>query len=109
MKSCFISCAVLLLASLPGIAGTPAIIPQPQKIETFDGSFTLLPTTQITADAGSQTTGNFLAARLAAATGYPLKDSSNSSANGIWLTTHPANARLGAEGYELVVATNSVV
>jgi hexosaminidase len=92
----------------------PALIPVPQKMVLGEGVFTLKPDTIICADHASVATANQLAARLRQSTGYPLKVSSRFFAsraikNAILLTTKKAKASLGPEGYELAVATNSVV
>src|ERR1700744_1556860 len=92
----------------------PAIIPQPQQMELQSGVFTLTSAAGIHVDAASRATGNYLAAHLRPATGYPL------ALNGKWffsafgpgdivLTTHNADTNLGAEGYELTVTTSNVV
>jgi hexosaminidase len=91
-----------------------AIIPQPQKLESHDGSFKLSPDIKIVMDFASRETGDYLAERLRQSTGYPLKAgaklfSGSPIENSILLTTANANTNLGAEGYELIVATNSVV
>jgi len=91
-----------------------AVIPLPQKIELRDGAFHLTAATRILVDSGSRATGEFLAERLRPATGFPLKVAtkyfgSTALADGIFLTTKTANTNLGPEGYELTVATNSVV
>ncbi|MBU6411654.1 MAG: family 20 glycosylhydrolase, partial [Verrucomicrobia bacterium] len=111
MKSCFIAAQVVfLLATMPGIAESPALIPRPQKMEARDGFFALLPGTKITAGPGSRATAIFLARRLKTSTGYPLTVDGGASANaGILLTTNSADAALGAEGYTLAAATNLIV
>jgi hexosaminidase len=92
----------------------PAIIPLPQKMELQAGTFTLTPDTRVYVDSASRATAKFLTTRLRQSTGYPFKThtkyfSSKSIKNGILLTTKDANTNSGAEGYELIVATNSVV
>lgn len=92
----------------------PAIIPQPQQLELRAGAFTLTPATRVYADFGSRTTARLLAARLGAATGYPLARStkffgSDPVPGAIFLTTRHANTNLGPEGYELTVAPDGVV
>jgi len=92
----------------------PAIIPKPQKIEIRAGMFKLAPDTKIFASPGSIETANQLATQLRRSTGYPLKVSVNffSSAavtGGILLTTRPYDTNLGAEGYELTVASDAIV
>ena len=110
--------ASILLALSPAIfaAGTNEypIIPQPQEIQRGDGHFQLSPGAKVVTDFGSRKTGKFLAERLRQSTGYPFKTgvkffSRTPVPNAIFLTTQCADTNLGAEGYELTVATNSVV
>ena len=111
---------VLLLTVIPLWAATVladtnelALIPEPQKVQQLDGTFTLMPRTAIYADRASRKTAELLAARLRQSTGYPLKVHwkmlSAVPEDAILLTTKKANAQLGAEGYDLTVATNVVV
>src|ERR1043165_1499990 len=103
-----ISVAVNLFAD-----GNVAVIPQPEKIETRAGNFTLTAATRIYVDSDSRKTGDFLAEKLRPSTGYPFKvskkNSDNAIAGSILLTTKNANTNLGVEGYELTVAPDSVV
>jgi hexosaminidase len=115
----------------------PAVIPLPQRMEMRPGNFALGPETRIQSDAASRTTAERLAERLRRATGYPFPVSADAapSATGlvvtplrtgvfkepvkaarpgaaggvITVTTQDAKASLGAEGYELIVTTNSAV
>ena len=91
----------------------PALIPLPQKMEYRAGVFPLQPKTRILTDAAARDTGQYLAERLGKATGYGLKVSKSTRAQPakgtILLTTKDANPELGAEGYELTVAPDSVV
>ena len=116
MKKLIVGICILLPASAILAAGTnePAFIPLPQRIERFDNAFKLMPQTRICTDWASRETGEFLAARLRQSTGYPLKvavklGANRAVANAILLTTRSADTNLGAEGYALTVATNSVV
>jgi hexosaminidase len=93
---------------------TWAVIPLPQKMARHAGVFKLTSDTRIYVDSASRVTGKFLTERLRPATGYPLKTGTkyfDSAAipSGILLTTKHANTNLGPEGYELTVASNSVV
>ena len=108
----------IILVSLAGAAGTaanePALIPLPQKMERLVGEFKLSPATRILTEPVSVPAADFLANRLRQSTGYRLKVSGKAKpaaqiSEGILLTTNGAAASLGAEGYELIVATNSVV
>ncbi len=109
------TCLLLLAAAVfAGSLNVPAIIPLPQKMELRDGTFQLTAATRVFADSASRATAKFLTAGLRPSTGYPLKVSTkhfDSAAipGGILLTTKNANTNLGPEGYELIVATNSVV
>ena len=79
-------------------------------MEVSNGQFTLSSAAQIDIDAPSAATGEFLAAKLRAATGYriPLYTNNASDKGAIQLTTKNANASLGAEGYELNVTPDAV-
>jgi hexosaminidase len=100
-----------VLNAVGGPAGGPAIVPLPLKMEVRGGVFRLQAGTRILADANARETGRYLADRLGPATGWTLQlGAETEPARGnIVLTTHGANAALGAEGYELVVAEDSVV
>ncbi len=83
-------------------------------MELRAGAFQLTAATRVYADSASQATATFLTAGLRPATGYPLKSStkyfgSAAIPGGILLTTKNADTNLGPEGYELTVASNSVV
>jgi hexosaminidase len=106
---------VLSLTALSAVAAAqaPALIPLPQKMEARDGTFRLQPKMQIIADRASQDTAQYLVDRLTKGTGYRLGIISSTkprSAKGaITLTTDGAKAALGPEGYELIVAPDSVI
>ncbi|MEI6194376.1 MAG: beta-N-acetylhexosaminidase [Verrucomicrobiota bacterium] len=102
----------LLAATGFAAANPPAILPVPQKMVVGDGAFKLAPETRICTDAASRATGEFLAAQLRQSTGYKFKISTvkKGAAKGdILITTANAKTNLGAEGYELTVAPDSVV
>ncbi|HEY1788396.1 MAG TPA: beta-N-acetylhexosaminidase, partial [Verrucomicrobiae bacterium] len=86
----------------------PAVIPMPQEMTVQAGHFELGPDTVIRADSASRKTAAFLAARLRASIGFPFKGHSR-QAPGIMLTCKDADPKLGSEGYELTVSSNSVV
>jgi hexosaminidase len=115
--------ATFLLAA-PAFAAAPAIIPLPQQMQVRPGIFTLCPsqsvpgaparaTTRILVDGLSLQTGQYLATILFRSTGNQFTVATNNAAgpirNAILLTTTNAIAGLGAEGYELTVAPDSVV
>ncbi len=116
MKKPFAAWVVSFFAATTFAAGTnlPAVIPLPRQLELRAGVFQLARTTKIVANFASRETANQLAARLRKSTGYPVEVSVKWAANrevpdAILFTTRNANTNLGAEGYELIVATNSVV
>jgi len=104
----------LLFVATAWAANPPAVIPAPQKMELRAGQFHFAPDTRIYVDSASRETGEFLAGKLRLSTGYKFKVVTKSStqvpiADGLLLTTKSASTNLGPEGYELTVATNSVV
>jgi hexosaminidase len=116
MTTRFLGILLLMAAGTCFAADTnaPALVPAPQHIVLGSGAFTLKPDTIIWTDGGSVATGEQLAGLLRKSTGFPFEVSSKPLARGpvenaILLTTMNAKAGLGAEGYELAVATNSVV
>src|SRR6185312_12489417 len=105
---------VLAATAFGANPNTPSVIPLPQKMEMREGAFHLTGSTAIYVDSTSRETAPFLAERLRASTGYPLKVTTKSRADaaiagGILLTTRNANTNLGPEGYELIAAPDSVV
>jgi hexosaminidase len=107
---------LLLGVATTALAGLPALIPVPQEMRARDGVFQLSPRTRIYTDAAARATGQFLASRLAPATGYQLKvsgkvrpDRESTLSDGILLTTNGADASHGDESYQLIVATNRVI
>ena len=91
-----------------------ALLPLPQKMEVTAGQFQITPHTRIYASPGSLATARQLAAQLRLSTGYPLKVgvklwARSAVTDGIFFTTKSADPGLGGEGYELTVASNSVV
>ena len=108
-----------------GFAASPALVPLPQLlVQTNTGSFTLCPPqvipgapapspTIILVDGAGRETGEYLATTLFKSTSYRFPVGTNSGLapvpQAILLTTNAALASLGPEGYELLVATNSVV
>ncbi len=115
---------VLGLGAFSGFAAGPAIIPKPVTLQSRPGFFTLCPTQQVAGalalartpilvDAASIPNGQFLAATFAKSTGYQFDVVTNSGTvpvrGAILLTTASAVGSLGAEGYELTVAPDSVL
>jgi hexosaminidase len=73
----------------------------------------LAPDTRIMVDAAARDTGEYLAGQLRPSTGYAFAIETNDTASpvprAILLTTRDASRALGEEGYELTVASDSVV
>jgi hexosaminidase len=115
--------AFALLASA-ALAATPNIIPLPVQTLVRPGMFTLCPSQlvsgapaqaprRILVDSASLETGQYLATTLFRSTGCQFVVATNGAAGPIrgalLLTTVNALPGLGAEGYELTVAPDSVV
>jgi len=112
-----------LLASIALLAATAfadktnqlPLIPWPQQVQRMDGAFTVNAQTRICADWSSRKTAEFFARRLRESTGYPLKVHWSTSSpdsppeNSILFTTKKTDFKLGTEGYDLAVTTNSIV
>jgi hexosaminidase len=116
IKSAFAGIFLCLWAATAAATDTNslAIIPWPQKVTLHAGVFKLTPDIGIYVDSTSRETAKSLADRLRQSTGYPLKIHTNfflsmAIKGGILLTTRDANTNLGAEGYELAAAPDSVV
>ncbi|HWF19291.1 MAG TPA: beta-N-acetylhexosaminidase [Verrucomicrobiae bacterium] len=122
-KICGFVCWLYAVTSFAGLP-SPSIIPLPEQMQVNAGTFTLCPTTsalgvpahattQILVDSNSLATGEYLASLLFRSTGYEFQIATNNGSNAvkgaILLTTVGANTSLGAEGYELTVAPDSVV
>ena len=108
-----------MLIALSGISAwgaegqTLSIIPQPQSVKLLaKESFTLTAETRILY-SGPKAKGSaeMLATMLRPATGFALSVTPGAKAgkNAILLTTDAADAKLGAEGYELTVGSGGVV
>ena len=106
------------------LASTLPIIPLPVTMTNLPGVFTLCPSqtiagvparaaTRIFVDSASLQNGQYLAMMLFRSTGYEFIVATNSAAGPIrgalLLTTVNALSNLGAEGYELTIAPDSVV
>ena len=121
----FRAAAVLCLVLAKSLFAAPALVPLPQiVVQTNAGSFTLCPPqiipgapapspTPILVDGAGRETAEFLATTLFKSTGYRFPISTNSGVSpvpqAILLTTNSALTNLGSEGYELTIATDSVV
>ena len=115
---------VFSLLAAPAFAATPPIIPLPKSMTPHPGVFTLCPsqpipgaparaTQKILVDSASLQTGQYLATVFFKSTGYQFVVATNGTAGpvrgAILLTTVNALSTLGAEGYELTIAPDSVV
>ena len=116
--------AFLVATSVAVAAAGPALIPLPRQMQLRPGVFTLCPSlsaplapaqalTRIIVDSQSLETGQYLAMMLSRSTGWQFVVATNGAAGPIrgalLLTTVNALSGLGAEGYELTVAPDSVV
>ena len=108
--------SILSLAATALAVNEPAIIPQPQSLTRLDGAFKLAPDTRIYTDPASMDTGVLFTERLRKSVGGRFRISGKTTPDlagmvndGILLTTQDADSSLGAEGYELTVATNRIV
>jgi hexosaminidase len=105
--------SLLTATGLAADVTTLSILPVPQKMVAGTGAFKLAPDTRICTDAASRASGEFVAAQLHKSTGYKFEVTASSQSGAvrgaILLTTADAKAGLGAEGYELNVAADSVV
>jgi hexosaminidase len=87
---------------------TPALVPQPARLEVKAGRFELKPSTALAANPEAQAEAEKLAARLRAATGWPLL-SGNPGADCLALALDRSlTTALGAEGYRLSVTPERV-
>lgn len=123
------SASVSRTVTVTGVSGssanpTPSLIPLPVTMQVRAGVFTLCPAqpvpgvpahplNTILVDNVSLATGQYLAQQLFKSTGFQFQVATNLSTSAvkraILLTTQNAVANLGAEGYELTVAPDSVV
>ncbi|HVM50453.1 MAG TPA: beta-N-acetylhexosaminidase [Candidatus Acidoferrum sp.] len=118
--------ALLAVAALaaPAFASTLPVIPLPVTMQPRAGVFTLCPAlpvpgvpshavTRIYTDGASFQNGQYLAMMLFRSTGYEFIVATNNATGpirgAVLLTTANAIPALGAEGYELTVAPDSVV
>lgn len=83
------------------------LVPRPRIVQPKAGVFKLRAPVRILTDADARESGEYLAARLRGATGYPVQVEAASpgetNPGDILLTTHSARPDLGSEGYELTV------
>ena len=116
MKLILVGLTLLAAVVLPAALAEPLpeLIPLPANVAARTGAFPLGPKTRIYACHASLPAARLLAAQLRGATGYPCPVSialwnHQAVPNAIFLTTKSADPTLGAEGYALEVASNSVV
>jgi hexosaminidase len=112
-------CLLLMLLALRTYAdpASPvALVPQPARLVTTTGTFTLGPRTviSVTSQPGVAAIGEMLAQKLRTGTGYPVPVRKGRSESGprqdaIVLTTLGADKTLGDEGYSLTASPDGVV
>ncbi len=88
------------------------VIPRPMKAEAGEGTFNLTPETIIVVTEGTRGIGEYMAGLLAPATGFKLEVKEISQTRGqvscIYLLDISSKGRLGVEGYDLKVLSNSI-
>ena len=102
--------AVCLLLAGRLFAQSPvAIIPEPVKLTTGEGSFTLTPSTVIVSNSGEEKSVRFFNDYLQKFYGFKLKEAKKASSNYIQLTTpNFVKAPDNAERYTMEVAQNKI-
>ncbi len=81
------------------------VIPKPVSLQAQEGAFEIRPDTRICVQARTRALGDQLAQWLRPATGFPLAlQEGGAAADGLVLSIDPGLARLGQEGYRLVVS-----
>jgi len=107
-----IVCVSSALAAAAGVTNdTGSLVPRPVSIECRDGSFVITSSTQVVAEGEAAVEASKLTDSLCLAMGYRLNlvGRSFSPANSIQMKTEPSlRDRLGEEGYELDVNSQSV-
>ena len=82
-------------------------IPHPTELTSLPGHFTFHPATAVRAAEGAQDAARLLRTLLRPATGLPLADSPTGAV--VLALDASTHGRLGAEGYELTVAPDTVL
>ncbi len=102
--------AILAALALVTQDSSLSVIPQPVRLSRTPGTFVLTSTTIITTDPAMRAAGYALADYVLPATGYrlPVRASNSGSGPTISIRTDTALARLGDEGYRLVVTPGGV-
>ncbi|MCY2931072.1 MAG: beta-N-acetylhexosaminidase [Planctomycetota bacterium] len=85
-----------------------AVVPQPQKVLPGQGQFTLKADTAIVYDRQSKAAAQWLAARLAPATGYALTAREGAAGANVIALAVAASPSLSEEGYELSVSPGGI-
>ena len=103
---CFIATASLATGGVLGL------VPLPQTVQRGEGVFQIHPSVRIFTDVASHESAEYLAARLRGAAGCAVSIETASPAatdrGDIFLTTQPAKAGLGEEGYALSVKLGEI-
>jgi len=121
MIICFVMCLLVpVVHGEPARAQTqPALIPKPVRVSIGSGQFTITPATKVLYGKGDDRlaeAAEYLAGRLSlafdkevTARPIPARRETEPPAGAILLTTVPADAELGDEGYSLTVTERGVV
>ncbi len=113
---CLIACVAGPVPTADAADGGPAqptIIPQPEKMEVGEGTFTFGPKTAIIVDAGTRGVGEYLARLLKRPTGFALEvrhlASADQQAGTVVLRMVSDKPQLGPEGYVLTIEKDRVL
>jgi hexosaminidase len=102
------SCSLAAAAAEPQDA-LPGLVPRPVKIERAKGTWTLRPGARIVASGAAASEARTLSDTLSFPLGYRIPVAAGTAQPGdIRLVLTPARSDLGAEGYELNIATGGV-
>jgi hexosaminidase len=103
-------CGVVLASCRTRPAPEASVIPQPVRLESHSGVFSLRPDTVIITESATGAVARQLAAALTPATGYPfeLLEDISGRRNSIVLQLDASLQRLGQEGYSLEITPQQV-
>ena len=110
----FLSLHVITKALTPSDLSGLSIIPKPVSVTAASGSFSLKRSSIIFVSGQSAEVlniGKYLAAKLSASTGYPMKVkvlAGKQASGNIYLNLVKEDAQLGNEGYQLTVKSNMI-
>ncbi len=111
--ACASLCFLFSMTSMAGNVSALGLIPLPQSVQQNEGVYRIQPDVRIFTDADTRDSGEYLAARLHAVTGYPVNietySPGDTNRGGIFLTANSPKTGLGVEGYELTVNPDGII